>query len=416
MKRKPFVAVASCLFVFVSLGFSAKGQYREDPEIERLEKETTEKILCEPFDEKLYPPKFLEIVKQIEENLKENGGVAVVGRVRYKDGSRVKPGDLTFYLGGLPYPHGCGSVSNCYPFEDGWFTSYNIKPGPSHKQGLDEAEAKGRPMGMRLTVFTLDSSPMTAIFRIKQGKIIYLDFELEKLPPEKQITVSGTVRDETGSLLRDTPVTLFLVGGSSGRQTEKRTTTDANGQFVFDGLAPNHYYVSASKRGLEADGTLVSPPKEETERTIFVSDLILCKPRKIVFDFVYQPDGSRDFTRGNLKPKTVEWSPYSGISFKEGKVGRDQERDLDLFVKRENLFFGNTWVTSGNGIYDAGEVPFDSVTEAKDGSKHYRPDGRTQEIPVKKNHVYVVRTYTGEYAKLIVRDIVTIEPENETSR
>jgi len=245
---------------------------------------------------------------------------------------------------------------------------------------------------------------------------------LEKAPPEKRITITGTVRAETGQPLRGTNVSLSPVAstGSGGREPQKDTITDADGHFTFNGLAPNYYHIRASKRGLEADGTLLSPPKEAADRTIAVFDLILCKPKKIVFDFVYQPDGSRDFTRGNLKPKTVEWSPHSGrMVFKEGNSTWDtQTPDLCLFAKRENLFFDNfVYVTNGNGVYDAGEVPFDSVVEAKDGN-HYRNRNNgangEHELPVKKNHVYVVRTYTGEYAKLIVRDIITIEPQVST--
>jgi hypothetical protein len=417
MKRVLPIAVALCLFMFVILVPFAEGQY-ERLDYVQLEKETTEKILCEPFDERQYPPRFLEAVNRTKENIKENGGVAIIGRIRYKDGSRVEPNDITFRLQAAP-PF--GEVHNCYPFEDGWFCTGNLHPGPISKRILDEAEANGRPRGLCLAVLSMDCFPSpTAVFRIKQGEIIYLTFELEKVPPEKRITVSGTVRDETGQPLRSAHVGLSLAGstGSDGREPRKETTTGVDGRFVFDNLAPRQYAVIAHKHGLQGDGTLVSPPKVESDRTV-VSDLILWKQKKIVLDFVYQPDGSRDFTKGDLKPQTVEWHPHSGpMLFKEGKVNREtRQPDLELFAVRENLFFYNgVYVTSGNGVYSAGEVPFDSVVEAKEGNHHYRDshDGDERGLPVKKNHVYVVKTYTGEYVKLIVRDIITIEPQAES--
>ena len=248
----------------------------------------------------------------------------------------------------------------------------------------------------------------TAVFRIKQGQIIYLGFELEKVPPEKRLTVSGRVFDESGVPVAHAEVRLSL----GSYESRKEIRADSEGRYTFDSLAPHRYYIGAFKPGWVADNTVVEPPKETEERTVTVPDLVLFKPRKIVFDFVFQPDGSHDFTKGDLQIQTLEMTPYSDVLFKEGKVGGEAgiPQDLTLFVQRENLFFSNVWVTSGNGVYDAGKIPFDSVTEAKEGSQHYRPGGQPQAVAVEKDHVYVVHTYTGEYAKLIVREIITVEP------
>jgi hypothetical protein len=380
--------------------------------IQQQEKETTEKkILCEPFDESQYPPKFLERVKKIDEDVQKRGGVALIGRIRYTDGSEVKPNDLTFSLHEGFFLE---NASNCYAFDGGWFTSYNIKPGLFHKEDFDNAEAEGRSLFSSLSVLSMDCFPTTAVFRLKRDQLMYLDFELEKVPPEKQLTIFGCVCDEAGTPFSDTVVVLSLSQstGSGGDEPRKKTKTDTNGRFTFDSLAPHQYSVHVFKEGYEG-GVGCDPPKEETDRVITLPNLVMYKPKKIVFDFVYQPDGSRDFATGDLKVQTLEMKPHSGgVMFKECKVDRNPSgRDLDLFIdKQRNLFWCNVFVTSGNGVYDAGEVPFDSIHEAKNGDKHYRPEGTPSPIPVEKNHVYVVRTYSGHYAKLIVRDIVTIEP------
>ena len=57
-----------------------------------------------------------------------------------------------------------------------------------------------------------------------------------------------------------------------------------------------------------------------------------------------------------------------------------------------------------NGFYDVGEVPFESVKEADE-----RPDvypNRQVMIPALLNHVYVVKTLDGKYAKFVVRRII----------
>ncbi len=393
-------------------------------EWERRDKEARavgEKIQREPFDESEYPPGFLKIVQRSEESLQKDGGVALIGRVRYKDGSPVGIDALTFSLRAAP-PY--GESHNCYQYYDrqdagpaAWFFSSNVAPGPINKRILDAAEADGQPRGLMLSVLSMDSLPTPpAIFRITQGQIIYLDVELEKVPPEKRIAISGTVKDETGKPAVDAFVGLRIAEstGSGGRDPRKETKTDAEGRYSFESLVPQAYSVYAFRPGWEGDGTLVPAPKEESERKISVPELVLFKPKKIVFDFVFQPDGSRDFTKGELTVQTLEMEPHrGGISFKEGAINRDG-RDLELFSRRGKLSFGNVYITSGNGVYDAGEVAFESIVEAREGNEHYRPDGQARPVPVEVNHVYVVRTYEGQYAKLIVHEILTIEPANES--
>ena len=64
---------------------------------------------------------------------------------------------------------------------------------------------------------------------------------------------------------------------------------------------------------------------------------------------------------------------------------------------------GERYTAIGNGFYNAGEVPFESVTEASaDACIYPKP---AMSIPVHLNHVYVVKTLGGKYAKFIVRRI-----------
>ncbi len=138
------------------------------------------------------------------------------------------------------------------------------------------------------------------------------------------------------------------------------------------------------------------------------------KKKNVRFDYVYQPDGSRDFTQGDLKTQTfvMDAQKGGGFRFKDGKQANDGiPQDLALYFSRGAFYFRNFFVGHGNGVYDAGEVSFESLREAEEGDELYQPvdeNGAIRRDPliVQLNHVYVVKTYDGCYAKLIVREFV----------
>ena len=158
----------------------------------RLEREAIEKkIVREPFDESEYPARVLEMVNRVKELFEESGGVLLIGRVRYSDGSPVGRDDLTFSLRAAP-PWG-EIPGRCVHIGDGWFFANYLYHDPGSKQMLEEAEAQGRPRGLMLSVSSMDCLPAPpAVFRIKQGQIIYLEFELERVPPEERFTKGDT--------------------------------------------------------------------------------------------------------------------------------------------------------------------------------------------------------------------------------
>jgi hypothetical protein len=69
-------------------------------------------------------------------------------------------------------------------------------------------------------------------------------------------------------------------------------------------------------------------------------------------------------------------------------------QDQDVMIFR--MFYANG---KGNGFYDAGEVDFESVTEADE-------NGYSMQVqPSVVGHVYIVKTYENNYAKFIVKSV-----------
>jgi hypothetical protein len=139
-------------------------------------------------------------------------------------------------------------------------------------------------------------------------------------------------------------------------------------------------------------------------------------PRNVEIEYVFQPDGSRDFTRGNLQPRIVTLNKGNdawGLNFATGVYGTGGW-DINHREHNGNLGFNHTYGEKmDNGFYDAGKVPFESVEEASDKPGVYRSTQRP--FPVNLNHVYVVKTTEGKYAKFIVHKIIrmTVLPPGE---
>ena len=67
------------------------------------------------------------------------------------------------------------------------------------------------------------------------------------------------------------------------------------------------------------------------------------------------------------------------------------------------------------GFYEAGEVPFESVKEAEGNADVYTRELKPP-VLIKLNHVYVVQTTEGKYAKLVVRNITPPLPVRESAK
>jgi len=99
-----------------------------------------------------------------------------------------------------------------------------------------------------------------------------------------------------------------------------------------------------------------------------------------------------------------------GFRFATGDLSTgtpESRRDIDFRDANGSLASHQVFHSAvGNSFYDAGEVPFESVTEADANPRVYPADPPTRSLPVNLNHVYVVKTLDGKYAKFVVRKII----------
>jgi hypothetical protein len=225
---------------------------------------------------------------------------------------------------------------------------------------------------------------------------------MQKTSLEDLASIEGVVLNDQNEPFNGAKISLGFPFSNHGSRRDtgdtfphREMTTDQNGQYSFEGLSSAEHSVTAYAGGCAYHHYTFIPPAG----TISAKNLKLYKNRKIIIDYVYQADGNRSFTEGNLKTGTVEWiNGNGGMDFSEGKVVEHQHRDLEMRqdqdVLRFQIFYCNG---QGNGIYDAGEMDFESVTEAAENDY--------SSGPCIANHVYVVKTYENNYAKFVVRSI-----------
>lgn len=217
--------------------------------------------------------------------------------------------------------------------------------------------------------------------------------------PAKSAMVFGRVTDENGILLRDCRVEAF--GGYENQSA--KTTTDAQGRYAITIRSPGSIrgisVYPASSSSLSGDNKSVAlKPGDQAQL-----DFALMRHREVKFDYVYQPDDSRDFASGSPVKGTIVMSlnyRQSDIVFHEGRAGNFSPHDLNFDVSEGRLNFDcNYGSGQRNGFFDLGPVVFDSVKEAPENG--YSMQAKACIV----GHVYVVRTYDGHYAKLIVKKI-----------
>jgi len=168
------------------------------------------------------------------------------------------------------------------------------------------------------------------------------------------------------------------------------------GGFRFAGLSGAEHRLTAGAWDYAYHtGTFTPAPGGET-----MQDRRLYPNRRIILDYLYQPDGSTSFTNNQVRTGQIDWlnSSGQGVDFSDGQVVRNQWRDLEMRQDQDVLKFRVFYVNGSNGFYDAGAVPFDSLAEAPETGHS------TNEKLCLVGHVYVVRTcIEGHYAKFIVR-------------
>jgi hypothetical protein len=332
-----------------------------------------------------FPP---NLQKNLDERIAEldpNEGICIAGRVTMDDEAHIGSGkDVKV---NLEY----GISTSLWVYDDGWFVMSRTAKNSPHSG----------PAKLILRAFGYD--PINASIAVSQGQMTYVEYVMHKTPVEKLSSVAGIIVNDQNEPVEGTMVNISfpLPYSPANEQPSMSIQTEPNGYYLFEGLSATEYnlWVRAIS-GYAGISFNVKPVAGKTA----ISNQKLYQNRSIVIDYVYQADGNRSFAEGNIKKGTVEWvHGPDGMDFSEGKVKeydyklpRDIEMGQDKDTLRFQIFYSNG---KGNGFYDAGEVDFESVTEAAESDYTIMPK------PCIIGHVYVVRTYENNYAKFIVRSI-----------
>ncbi len=335
-----------------------------------------------PVDYSDFPPDLQVVLDQRITDLNVAGGICIAGRVTMSDGTTINGGkDVLVNL------HHRGDRP-LRVYEGGWFIM----------RGILRSNYAGPGKGFILRAFGYN--PIDASVTVLDGEITYLEFVMQKTTPENLASVKGTVFDEDDEPLSGANVSISFPFANLGINNSPyiRMTTDSNGWYSFEGLSVTKHRVTAYANEYAYHTGIFTPPAGGTA----LVPRKLYPKRSIIIDYVYQANGSRNFTAGDLHKGTINWPiGKGGVDFSEGKVEGyepDDLRDLEILQDQGILKFRNSYVNGRNGFYDAGLVDFDSVVEANDTGYS------TREKLCLAGHVYVVRTYEEDnYAKFIVR-------------
>jgi hypothetical protein len=343
---------------------------------------------------KYFPPTLKQMIDKRIAEVNSTGGVCVAGRVKMSDGAHISNGkdvklnlNQNFDAPFLVYNDGWVLMDRAYKVDDSY------------------------PSTAMLTVRAFGYDPIDSSIPLLRGKVTYMEFVMQKTPAEKLASIAGTIVNDQNEPVEGAMVNISfpLSYNAANGHPYMSIATEPNGHYSFEGLSATEYHLWVlTQSGYAASSFSITPIAGKTT----IRNHKLYRNLKIVIDYVYQADGNRIFTEGNIKKSTVEWvNGGEGMDFSEGKVkGYEPKslRDLEMRQSQDRL---NFYVTYGNGkgsglnygrsngFYDAGEVNFESVTEAAESG--YAIGGK----PCLIGHVYVVRTFENNYAKFIVRSI-----------
>lgn len=330
-----------------------------------------------------FPPNLQQLLDERIAELTSNEGICIAGRVIMDNEAHISSGkDIQVNLN-------YGFDEPLWVYDGGWFIM-----GRTRKSGY-----RARPAKFVLRAFAYD--PIDASIAILQGEMTYVEFVMYETPYEELASITGTVVNEQNEPFDGARVTLSFPFASHGvnEKPYMSMVTEPDGQYFFEGLSGAEHSIVASASGWAYHRINVTPPAGETT----IKNLALYRNRKAVIDYIYQVDGSRNFTSGDLQEGTIEWlNGTGGIDFSDDKVEqyeRESLRDIEMTQGQDMLDFRIFYCNGKNGFYDAGGVDFESVTEAAESGYS------TAAKPCAVGHVYVVRTYEDNYAKFIVISI-----------
>jgi hypothetical protein len=162
-----------------------------------------------PFEKK-YPQGFAEQVAQLEKEVKEKNGLALIARIVDTDGNPVKRADFSVAcrfaqigFGGFPITP-----------QDNWFMTRNLFDGSMGRAVVAETtqrliEGKNNDdWTFTFSVHTLTNISALVAVPVEYGKVYYADIVLDKTPEDELISISGIILDELGKPMNEATVVI----------------------------------------------------------------------------------------------------------------------------------------------------------------------------------------------------------------
>ena len=192
-----------------------------------------------------FPPQLQDILDERIAELRRGGGLCIAGRVTFSDGAPISGGkDIMVNL-----HHGVDEA--LWVYEGGWFIMGRTLS--SHYAGPGK--------GFALRAFGYD--PIDSSVTVLDGEMTYLQFEIEKTPPEKSASVTGLVTNEHDRPVEGAHVSISFPFANHGISNKPYMTTQtgANGEYSFDNLFGAEHRVVASKSGYAYHSVKFTPPE-----------------------------------------------------------------------------------------------------------------------------------------------------------
>jgi len=193
-------------------------------------------------------------------------------------------------------------------------------------------------------------------------------------------------------------------GGSLGATT----ITNEKGEYSFDIdlEADKDYAVYARKINYAFDKNVFHIDRYDTPHEYEIRDLVLNTEKRMIFNYVYQPDGSRDFSdQENLPHGTAKLDSYTmnsaqSFDFEERRVIMNEIGDLDFKDSYNSPFYLTPQSISDEGatMEDLGEGFLTHITQAPTEPADYK-------IPAQAGHIYAIKTKAGKYALIQIMSI-----------
>ena len=225
----------------------------------------------------------------------------------------------------------------------------------------------------------------------EKGKtVVWDDIVLERVSASSSCIVKGSVHLEDDA----NPADIHVYG--DGRS---ETTTNEEGEFILSNLRSGEINIFANKSGYNGIYTSVSVDKGETA----TCKLNGYRIRKAKVRWVFQPDGSRNFSKDNIVTGTavLQDDALDRVSFSEGFKQVRGESDFFIYQKEDSILIKNFDVRMDGPAFLEIDSSFDELIEVPD----FDYNGLT--LTLKQGKVYVFRTYDGEkYAKMEVLEII----------